>query len=487
MNERYATVLYSQYMTGRLSLSALKEQGDQKKLAAYAGLKGEYIGQYVYRTMRVKHSSGKYVAIMPVLGTLTKRGDLCSYGMRDYMNEIQALNDNEDIVGIVMDTEGPGGTVDGTTEFGMAIRSSKKPIVGYGDCMVASADYWAISQTKWIIGNKNNPTEFGSIGVLCVHEYWGKFIEENIGEIKIIRAPQSTDKALVNPIEQLSADQEKLIKADLKNLCSEFHGVVKAGRGDRLKGSEKEWGTGKMFNNQEAIEIGLIDAEGTLMDAIDKVIELSGATPSSTKNAKKQGASQQINKSTNMTTKEVARKVSSFFTPKKAAAKAAAAEPAAAEGDTTPLWTEELTFNTDGSGDGAFCIHPDEGGVDRKFETKIDNNQGNEPPTDPAVTEDDNWSVVADAGEGEAEEDAAEATTVVKLNAALKKRNAEIKTLKAEISTLKGQKTANEKKPAAPATTVVKKKEGSEGEGTAKAVGAGKNSWEQKAAKKFGE
>lgn len=482
MDERMATILYSQYMSGRLSLDKLKEQSIKKHAGIYSGVKTIPIGTYS-RSYMVKHVSGKNVAIMPVIGTLTKRGDLCSYGMRDYMNEIDALNANEEICGIVLDTEGPGGTVDGTPEFGMVIASSKKPIVGYGDCMVASADYWAISQTKWIIGNKNNPTEFGSIGVLCVHEYWGKFIEDKIGEIKIIRATQSQDKARVNPIEQLTEDQEKEIISDLSTLATSFHATVKTGRGDRLKESEKVWGTGKMFKNEEALSIGLIDAIGTIGDAINKVVELSNTTTK--KNATKQGASVQINKTKHMTTKEVARKVSSFFKPKKAAAKAAAAEPAAAEGDTTPVWTEELVFNTDGSADGAFCLHADDEGNERKFETKLDNNQGNEPPTDPSITEDDNWALVAESSEATEEEESADGkagaalTTVAKMNVALTKARAEIKTLKTELTTLKATHKANEKKLAAPSTTVVSK-------GDATKPREAVNSWEKKAAAKVG-
>lgn len=456
MSPRAATILYTQYLSGRLNIAKTKSASravSNGKGEAIAGAK--YIGSSAPAYM-VKHRSGKHVAIMPVLGTLTKRGELCSYGMRDYISEIEALNKNHAISAIVLEMEGPGGTVDGTPEFGMTIKESEKPVVVFGDCMVASADYWVASQASWIIGNANNPTEFGSIGVLSVHEYWGKYIEENVGSIQIIRAPQSKDKARVNPIEELSEDQEKLIVEDLKQLGAQFHDTVKAGRGERLTASEKEWGTGKMFKNQEALSLGLIDAIGTLEDAIDKAVELT-STPATKSNANAQGA-QQINKKP---MKKILGKASSFFRPKRASA---AAAPVAAEGDSVPMWTAELVFNTDGSEDGAFCIHADSGGTERKFETKIDNNTGNEPPTDPSITEDDNWSVVADTTEESApeEEQASANSTVARMNVTLKKKDAEISNMKARISYLEGEnkrlkdeKTSDEKKPAGPATTVV--------------------------------
>ena len=474
IEERFATLMYHQLMTGKLTfVKATRAETEKKLNARYSGLASESIGNYV-SVRKIKTKSGSNVAVMPVVGTLTKRGEMCSYGMRDYMNEIALLNENEDISAIVLDMEGPGGTVDGTNEFGLAVRNSKKPVVVFGDNMVASANYWVAAQAKWIIGNKNNPTEFGSIGVLCVHEYWGKFIQENIGEIKIIRAPQSVDKARINPIEELTPELEKEVQEDLRGLAKDFFASVKKGRGDKLKADEKVWGTGKMFKNDEALTHGLIDATGTLADAINKAAELASPI--------KKDSSKKSNK--NMLKNPFK---SSFFKPKKAAVKAA--DPTAAE-DATPAWTEEMIFNTDGSGDGAFCLHADTDGNDRKFETKIDNNTGNEPPTDPTITEDDNWAVVAEAvapadGAGEETLPAAGATlaqrgaTIVKLNASLKKERTAVTTLTARVAELEAEKKANENKPAGPKTTVVAKNDREAGKTPTK-------SWEKKAAAKFG-
>lgn len=63
--------------------------------------------------------------------------------------------------------------------------------------------------------------------------------------------------------------------------------------------------------------------------------------------------------------------------------------------DDIPDWTALLTFQTDGSDDGKYCKHPDTNGLKRIFETKIDNNIGNEPPTNPAITEDANWREIS--------------------------------------------------------------------------------------------
>lgn len=229
------------------------------------------------------------VALVPLLGALTKRGDLCSYGMRDYIRMIDRANKSEKIAAIVLDAETPGGTVDGTNELGLAVKTSKKPVVTFGDSMVASAGYWIASQSRHIVGNKNNPTEFGSIGVLCIYENWQAYIQKEIGSVEILRAEQSKDKARVNPIEELSVEQRKKITDELTEICREFIAIVKKGRGARLNAGEENIFTGKMYNARRAVELGMIDSLGSFQDAINIAGDLAiSASSQSTKGAKAQ-------------------------------------------------------------------------------------------------------------------------------------------------------------------------------------------------------
>lgn len=230
--------------------------------------------------------NGQNVAMIPVMGALTKRGDLCSYGMRDYIGMIDRANKSDKVAAILLDVESPGGTVDGTNEFGMSVKSSAKPIVAFGDGMVASAAYWVASQAREIIANKNNATEFGSIGVLYIHENYQAYIQKEIGSVEIIRAPQSVDKARVNVIEPLSDDQRLDIRAELKDIAKEFISTVKKGRGARLQTGEENIFTGKMYPAGEAQTMGMIDSMDTLQGAINRAGQLANnqfSTSSSTR------------------------------------------------------------------------------------------------------------------------------------------------------------------------------------------------------------
>jgi hypothetical protein len=100
------------------------------------------------------------VALIPVIGALAKYGDMCSYGMQDYQSMIARANADPSIDGMVLVMDTPGGTVDGTPEFGLSVKNSPKPVGVFGDGMVASAGMWVASQADVIVGNKNQPHRF---------------------------------------------------------------------------------------------------------------------------------------------------------------------------------------------------------------------------------------------------------------------------------------------------------------------------------------
>lgn len=224
----------------------------------------------------VVNQNNKNIALIPVVGGLTKYGNMCSYGMQEYQGMIASANASPNIDGIVLIMDSPGGTVDGTQEFGMSVRNSLKPVGVFGDHQVASAALWIASQASVIIGNKNNHTLFGSIGTLMITENWSKMMEAGREPIiEIIRAPQSTDKALINPVESISEKARKELSDELRGITNDFINAVKSGRGDKLNSSLEGLFSGKMFDVNTAKQNGLIDGVGTLQTTVNKVAELA--------------------------------------------------------------------------------------------------------------------------------------------------------------------------------------------------------------------
>jgi protease IV len=239
----------------------------------YAGYQ-ENQGIMAALSLQSQQMSSKYTAIIPVVGTIQKRSGLCSQGTKDYAAMLDYANQDDSVNSIVMEFDGPGGSVDGTKNFADAIYNSKKPVVAYVDGMSASAHLWLTAQTKQVFVNDATTAWLGSIGTLVVHIDQTAFLEKQGMKVQIIRADKSVDKAKGNAVEPLTESDIAAYKEQLNSITETFIADVKRGRGDKLT-SKEDLFTGKMYDGATAIKYGLADKIGSLKDAVKAAQKLA--------------------------------------------------------------------------------------------------------------------------------------------------------------------------------------------------------------------
>ena len=247
-------------------LTDQEEKVSKEKLSISSEIDMEYdyeVGAYVYET-----EQGTRMARIPMIGTLTKYGGLCSYGSRHLTDRIHRANLNKKIDGIVLLADGPGGSVSGTTELGNAVKDSEKPVVAFVDEMAASAHYWVVSQASQVVVNSEEYSEVGSIGVLCMLVSEREWLKKEGLEVQIMRAEQSEDKARLNSVEEWPEESIQELQATLNKMADDFINAVKSGRGDRLNTKDENIFTGRMYSAAEAEELGMIDYHGNLAGAV---------------------------------------------------------------------------------------------------------------------------------------------------------------------------------------------------------------------------
>jgi protease-4 len=213
---------------------------------------------------------------------MTKRGSMSAYGSQSIGKFIEKANASPKVNSILMVFDGPGGAVDGTPELGNAIANSKKPIIGFVDGMAASAHYWTASQTAYLVGNSQNYTEVGSIGVLTMLVSQQEWLVKQGLKVEIMRAEQSVDKALLNSIEEWPAAAKAELQLQLNEIAADFKATVIAGRGSRLSTGEEDIFTGKMYSLDKAIELGMVDYAMTLAEAVDFAAEVGASRAATT-------------------------------------------------------------------------------------------------------------------------------------------------------------------------------------------------------------
>lgn len=227
----------------------------------------------------VRNPQGEKVALIPMHGTMTKYGGMCSYGTAELAEMVDAANEIDEIKGILFDIDCPGGAGDSIEVLDRAIQASEKPIVGYVDRLCASAAQWVAASIvksggKIIVDSLHNST-MGSIGSYIMYQNIVGRLEKDGIKVEIIRAPQSTDKAKFNSLEELTDEIRAEIKEELKYHTNLFITQVKEYYGGRLNEDAEKLFTGGTFRGSQAIEIGLADSQGTITDAFNEVLSLS--------------------------------------------------------------------------------------------------------------------------------------------------------------------------------------------------------------------
>jgi protease IV len=251
----------------------LAEQMKERQAPYETGPMGGFYdenGSY-HRFEKAMAKGGQTVAVIPIMGVMTRYGDMCSYGSEDIASWIMEANAMESVAGIVLEINSPGGQVDGTELLGEVVRQSQKPVVGFVAGMAASAAYWVASQCREIVMESETSSEVGSLGVLCMHMDVSGMLEKEGVRFTIIRADGSEDKARFNDYEGLSDELLAEVKASMNPIRASFIKKVKAGR----PGIADDVFSGKMFNGKDALKRGMADRIGFLGDAVNRAALLA--------------------------------------------------------------------------------------------------------------------------------------------------------------------------------------------------------------------
>jgi len=212
------------------------------------------------------------IAVIPIQGPISKRRTFFSYFFGgtplNILTEIfkEALNNNT-VQGILLDIDSPGGTVAGTEAFGDLIYNSRgqKPIVAFGNGMLASAAYWIGSGADQVIVERT--AQVGSIGIVMVHYDWSK--EDAMMGLKRTVLTAGKYKGLGNDAEPLSDLARKTFQAELDYIYTLFVDTVARNRGVGVETVLEDMADGRIFIGQQAVDAGLADSTGSFDTAID--------------------------------------------------------------------------------------------------------------------------------------------------------------------------------------------------------------------------
>lgn len=208
------------------------------------------------------------VAIVDMVGPVMKYSDWCNYGADEIVAALKSAESNPNIIGTILNVDSPGGAVSAIGPFIQFGKDKKKPVISVVD-QCASLGFWAacaISDYK--IADNNISASIGSVGVVSTFTDNRKYLE-SIGYVfHEVYADESEYKNLAYKL-ALEGEYKMIKKEILSPLAIKFQEAVRAA----CPNLKEEVGvlTGKTFGADDAVKYGMIDAVGSLDQAINRL------------------------------------------------------------------------------------------------------------------------------------------------------------------------------------------------------------------------
>ncbi len=194
---------------------------------------------------------------------------------KKFLEDLKKYGDREEIKGILVSIDSPGGVVGPSQEMYSELRKIreelKKPVVVHSSGVLASGAYYtAVGADKIIV---NPGTLMGSIGVIM--EFVN--LEGLYNWAKINRYVLKTGKYKDTGADyrSMTEDEKKYMQGVMDEVWGQFKTAVAQGR-NLSPEFVNEYADGRIFTGESGVKLGFADQVGTLSDAVKTIGQMTG-------------------------------------------------------------------------------------------------------------------------------------------------------------------------------------------------------------------
>lgn len=203
---------------------------------------------------------GASVGVLPIDGVIMDS--------QKTLKQIKKYEENDEIKGVIVRINSPGGAVAPSQEIYEALQRLKKvkPVISSFDSLAASGGYYIAVATDKIITNPGTMT--GSIGVIMEFANlselykWAKVDRYNIKSGKF--------KDVGSESRAMSPEEKQVMQDMVMSVYEQFVRAVATGRKLSVE-RVKELADGRIYTGEQAVKYGLADKLGGLEVALEEM------------------------------------------------------------------------------------------------------------------------------------------------------------------------------------------------------------------------
>jgi protease-4 len=209
------------------------------------------------------------VAVLPLLGVITENHRVLSE-LRDYRRD-------GSVKGYVLLINSPGGEVAPSQSINRELsrlREDGYPVVAAIGSVGASGAYYAALGADTILAMPGSLV--GSIGVLMEFPNYEQLLDKVGLSYEVIKSAEHKD--LGSPYREVTDEERELLQDVVDDVFGQFIQAVVESR-NLSRDSVLRVADGRLLSGRQAVEYGLIDGEGDLVDAITMAGNMAGLGP----------------------------------------------------------------------------------------------------------------------------------------------------------------------------------------------------------------
>jgi protease-4 len=234
----------------------------------------DYVVSSAPFSMEAFAGGGSKVAIVYAEGGLVDgEGDRTVIGADRLVRDLRQLREDDSVKAIVLRVNSPGGSATGAFKVAREIMrtNAEKPVVASMGGMAASAGYMISAPCEEIVAEFSTIT--GSIGVVMMLaniEQMAQNLSVNFESVQT--HPYAGTFSLGRSKTEEEMSQLRQIGAQFYD---EFLTLVAESR-DIERDRVREMARGRVWSGRKALELGLVDAQGGLVQAVQRAADLAG-------------------------------------------------------------------------------------------------------------------------------------------------------------------------------------------------------------------
>ncbi|MGP7818438.1 signal peptide peptidase SppA [Niallia sp. 01092] len=217
------------------------------------------------------------IAVLDVNGTIQDTGgdpaSLLSspgYNHQAFMEKLNHIKEDNDVKGLIIKVNSPGGGVVESAEIHDKIseiqKEAKKPVYISMGSMAASGGYYISAGADKIFASPETLT--GSLGVI-MHGVNYKGLAEKYG-VDFVTIKSGPYKDIMSPSRDMTKEEKDILQTMINNSYEGFVKVIADGRG-MSQVDVKKIADGRIYDGSQAKELNLIDDFGYFDDVVEQM------------------------------------------------------------------------------------------------------------------------------------------------------------------------------------------------------------------------